>query len=144
MLKPRHRRTLATVARTLVPPGGPVPAGADEIGLVEALLREVDGYPPRAQRRTKLLLTAAEYMPFATRRFAPLSRLKPEDAQAVLERNGRHPRSALRRLVVSYLKQVTYAAYISLPELEELVGYDYACLAPLTENTSKGPKREHH
>lgn len=141
MLGRRRRRTLAAVARVLVPAGGSVPQGADDLGLVEALYTEVDGYPRRALRRTRLLLFATEYLPLASGRMRRFSRLAPEEQTAVLERNGRHRRSPLRRLIVSYLKQLVYSNYISQPAIEDTVGYRYECVKPRDGMTGD---RTHH
>jgi hypothetical protein len=132
MLGRRAKGTLAAVARVLVPPGGAIPQGADELGLVRTLYEEVDSYPRRALRRTRLLLFATEYLPLVSGKARRFSKLSAEDATDVLERNGRHPRSPLRRLIVSYLKQLVYSNYISQAPVEEAVGYLYGCAKPRT------------
>jgi len=129
-LSRRAKGTLAAAARTLVPGGGTIPASADDLGLVEALYDEVDGYPRRALRRTRLLLFATEYLPLVSGQKRRFTQLPPESRQEVLERNGRHKRSPLRRLIVSYLKQLVYSAYISQPAIEDAVGYRYECAKP--------------
>jgi hypothetical protein len=124
------KRTLAAVVRTLVPADAAIPLSADDVGLVEAVIGEVETYPHRARRRIRLLLLATTYLPLVSghrRRFAALS---AEKQLEVLERNGRHSRSALRRLIVSHLKQLVYAAYVSQPAIEEAVGYRYECAKP--------------
>jgi hypothetical protein len=133
VLRPRARRTLAAAARTLVPAGGSIPQSADDLGLVDVLLAEIDGYPPRARRRTRLLLFATEYLPLVSGKVRRFSALSEDDRRDVLERNGRHKRSPLRRLIVSFLKQLVYSAYISQAVVEEAVGYGYECMRPVQE-----------
>jgi hypothetical protein len=130
VLSHRAKGTLAAAARTLVPGGGTIASSADDLGLVEALYDEVDGYPRRALRRTRLLLFATEYLPLASGRRHRFTKLSPQARQEVLERNARHKRSPLRRLIVSYLKQLVYSAYISQPAIEDAVGYRYECTKP--------------
>ena len=130
VLSRRAKKTLAAVTRTLVPSGGSIPADADELGLVEDVIAEVEGYPRRAQRRMKLLFFATDYLPLVSGHTRRFSALAPEDRLKVLESNGRHKRSPLRRLIVSYLKQLVYSAYISHPVVEEAVAYRYECAKP--------------
>jgi hypothetical protein len=130
VLSRRAKKTLAAVARTLVPPGGSIAAGADELGLVDDLVAEVNGYPRRARRRMRLLLFATEYLPLVSGHARRFSALGAEQRLSVLEYNGRHRRSPLRRLIVSYLKQLVYSAYISHPVVEDAVGYRYECARP--------------
>lgn len=132
------RSTLAAVTRTLVPPGGAIPYGADDLDLIRHVTDEVEGYPYRARRRIKLLLFAIEYLPLADRHRKRFSSLDPKAQRKFLAATGRHPRSPLRRLVVSYLKQMIYAAYLSQPDVEEAVGYRYECARPRRDVTTEG------
>ena len=143
MLGSAARKTLTAVAETLVPPDGSIPQSASDLGLPQQLIDEVNGYPPRAHRRMRLLLFATTWLPLVsgkTRHFAGLS---PEDRTEVLERNGRHKRSPLRRLIVSYLKQLVYSSYISQAPVEDAVGYRYECLRPRPGVAATGG-RVHH
>lgn len=128
-LSKREKRTLGAVARTLVPTGGSVPHGADDLGLVEALIDEVEGYPRRARRRMHLLFFGVEYFPVLNGR-RPLSRMDAGAQHEALDAMAHHARSPLRRLVMSYLKQLVYAAYVSQPAVEDAVGYRYECAKP--------------
>lgn len=141
VLSRRERRTLEAAARTLVPSGGSIPHSADDLGLTAALTAEIDGYPRRARRRTKLLLFAVEHLPLVSGHRRRFSRLSEDDRLAVLEANGRHRRSPVRRLIVSLLKQVVYSSYISQPAVEDAVGYRYECVLPLEGPTDE---RTHH
>lgn len=143
-LSRRERRTLAAVTRVLVPEGTAVGPSADDVGLVEKVTAEVEGYPPIARRRIRLLLLAIEFLPLVDGpRRRPFSALEPKQQRQVLSRTGRHRRSALRRLVVSYLKQLVYAAYIAQPEVEQAIGYTYACLRPRA-GIEAGPQEQIH
>jgi len=143
-LRKRPRATLAAVVRTLVPSGGAIPQGADDLGLVDKVTAEVEGYPPRALRRTRLLLFAIEHFPLLDRKWRRFSSMDPDRQRAYLEATGRHPRSPLRRLVVSYLKQLVYANYLSQPEIEAAVGYRYECMRPRAGVDATAEDQVHH
>jgi hypothetical protein len=143
-LNRRERETLAAITRTLVPSGASIPEGADELGLVDDLIAEVNGYPKRARRRIWWLLLATEYLPLVSGHRRRFRKLSPEKRFAVLERNGRHRRSPLRRLIVSLSKQVVYSAYISHPKVEDVVAYRYECLLPRPDVTPAEGERVHH
>jgi hypothetical protein len=143
-LSSRNLSTLASVTRALVPPGAAVPYGADDVDLVRKVTDEVEGYPRRAHRRIRLLLFAVEHfglLDWPPRRFGSL---EPEEQRDFLRRIGRHPRSPLRRLVVSYLKQMIYANYLSQPEVEAAVGYRYECARPRAGVEAAPEEQIHH
>lgn len=143
-LSKRNRAVLAAVTRTLVPAGGAISYSADDLDLVRKVTDEVEGYPRRAHRRIRLLLFAVEHLPLVgghARRFSALG----SDAQTdFLARTGRHKRSPLRRLVVSYLKQMIYANYLSQPEVEAAVGYTYECARPRAGVDAQPEEQIHH
>jgi hypothetical protein len=130
-LTDRNRRTLAAVARAMVPPGGAVEAGADELDLPNKITRDVDTYPRFAHNQVRLLLFAVEHYPLASGHIRRFSRLPPKRQYAFLDAMAHHKRSALRRLVVSYLKSIVFGAFVSQPETEAVIGYGYECLKPL-------------
>jgi hypothetical protein len=140
VLSRREYRTLAAATRALVPGDGSIPQSADDLGLVEKLTIEVNGYPKRAHRRMKQLFFGTEYLPLLSGRL-PFSRQSPERQLATLEVWGHHKRSPLRRLIVSFLKQLVYGAYISEASVEDAVAYRYECAIP--REGVEGP-RVHH
>ena len=129
-LTDRNKATLEAVVRHLVPSGTALGAGADELDLVAKVGAEVDGYPPRAHRRIRLLLFGIEHYTVLSGHVRRFSRLDPEAQMAYLASMARHPRSPLRRLIVAYLKQLVYANFLSQPEIETAVGYHYECAKP--------------
>ncbi len=137
-LTARNRRTLTAVARAVVPPGGAVAAGADELDLPAKIARDVDAYPRFAHNQIRLLLFAVEHYPLVSGRLRRFSRLDPKDQFAFLDAMAHHESSALRRLVVSYLKSIVYGAYVSQPVVEAAIGYRYECLRPLRDAASRG------
>jgi hypothetical protein len=141
-LSSRNRRTLEAVARTMVPPGGVVEAGADELDLPQKIAGEVDTYPRFAHNQVRLLLFAIEHYPLISGLRRRFSRLSPEEQAVFLEKTAHHKRSALRRLVVSYLKSIVFGAFISHPETEAVIGYRYECLKPLAGSIAE--EQVHH
>ena len=143
-LSRRNRRVLAAVARALVPSGAAIPFGADELDLVRKVTDEVEGYPYRARRRIRLLLFAIEHFPLLERRPRRFTDMTPAEQTEFLRATGRHPRSPLRRLVVSYLKAMVYAAYLSQREVEDAVGYRYECAKPRAGIDVGAEEQIHH
>jgi hypothetical protein len=117
----------------MVPTGGAVEAGADELDLPRKIAEVVDRYPRFAHNQIRLLLFAVEHYPVLSRRVRRFSALRQDEQFAFLDAMAHHKRSALRRLVASYLKSIVYGAYVSQPEVEAAIGYRYECLKPLGE-----------
>jgi len=94
----------------------------------DALIAEVvallESYPPRAQRRFRWLFFATEWFPLISGYRRRFRGLRPEQQQAFLEGCT----TPLKRLVVSFLKQLVYSTYISQPSAEAIVGYTGECL----------------
>lgn len=142
MLSRRNRDTLAAAARVLIPPGGSIPWGADDVDVAGRLARDVDGWPPRVRRQIRLFLTAFEFLPLASGRRHTFSRLSPDEQGDFLEKTYHH-RSASRRLLVTLLKQMCFVTYLSVPDVEEAIGYRYECQRPRA-GVSADPKEQIH
>ena len=126
----------------MIPQGGAVEAGAHELGLPGRVADEIDTYPRVPHNLVRLLLFAVDYYPLIsgrTRRFAALS---PDDQLAFLDELGHHTRSALRRLVYSTLKSLVFGAFVSHPDVEQVIGYRYECMRPLAEASPE--EQVHH
>ena len=141
-LSRRNRRTLAAVARAMVPSGGAVKGGADELELPRKIADDVDTYPRFAHNQVRLLLFAVEHYPLVSGHARRFSALSPDKQVAVLNELGHHERSALRRLVVSYLKSIVFGSFVSQPETEAAIGYRYECLKPLGD--ARPEEQLHH
>lgn len=125
----RNRRTLAAAARVMVPPGGAVAAGADELGLAATIAGEVDAFPRVPRNLVRLLLFAVEHYPLISGRRRRFTALATHDQAAFLD--GLTRKGALRRLVYSNLKSIVFGAFVSHPDVEKVIGYRYECLRPL-------------
>jgi hypothetical protein len=137
----RNRRTLDAAARAMVPPGGVVEAGAEELGLPDRIADDVDSFPRIPHNLVRLLLFAVEHYPLISGRKRRFTALAPDDQFAFLNELGHHERSALRRLTYSYLKSIVFGAFVSHPAVEEVIGYRYECQRPLAE---AGPEEQIH
>jgi hypothetical protein len=126
----------------MVPPGGAVEAGADELGLAAKIGDEVDTFPRVPHNLVRLLLFAVEHYPLIGGRRRRFTALAPGDQIAFLDELGHHERSALRRLVYSYLKSIVFGAFVSHPAVEKVIGYRYECVRPLTESSPE--EQIHH
>ena len=132
---------MAAVARAMVPPGGAVAGGADELDLPSRIATAVDAYPRFAHNQVRLLLFAVEHYPLIAgyrRRFTALA---PKRQVSFLVEMGHHERSVLRRLVYSYMKSIVFGAFVSHPEVEKVIGYRYECLKPRGD---AGPEEQIH
>ena len=132
---------MAAVARAMVPPGGAVAAGADDLGLPAKIAASVDDYPRFAHNQVRLLLFGVEHYPLISGHMRRFSALSSEEQFSFLDAMAHHKRSALRRLVVSYLKSIVFGAYVSQPEVEGAIGYRYECVRQLGE---AGPEEQVH
>jgi len=103
------------VTKVLVP--GDEPLTLEVIAMLES-------YPPRAQRRFRWLFFATEWFPLISGYRRRFRGLRPEQQHAFLDGCN----TPLRRLVVSFLKQLVYSTYISQPYAEQTVGYTGECL----------------
>lgn len=141
-LTARNRRTLADVARAMVPPGGAVAAGADDLGLPARIAGDIDSYPRIPHNLVRLLLFAVEYYPLISGRRRRFTGLAAGDQATFLSDLGHSERSALRRLVYSNLKSIVFGAFVSHPDVEKVIGYRYECLRALAEATPE--EQLHH
>jgi hypothetical protein len=114
-LTARNRKTVVAVTGVLVP---------DEPQLTGEVIALLESYPPRAQRRFRFLFFATEYFPLLSGYRRRFRKLRPAEQQAFLE----GCKTPLKRLVVSFLKQLVYSTYISQPSAEAIVGYTGECL----------------
>src|SRR5439155_1086976 len=67
MLSDAELRVLRAVAEALIPPGGPFPLGAGDVGTAERLARYLQRMAPETQGQVRLLLRAWEAAPLASR-----------------------------------------------------------------------------
>jgi hypothetical protein len=130
-LSRRNRRTLAAVSRAMVPPGGAAEAGADELDLPRKIAEDINTYPRFAHNQVRLLLFAVEHYPLISGYRRRFCRLSAAEQPGFLTKLGHNERSALRRLVYSYLKSIVFGAYVSHPDVEKAIGYRYECVRPL-------------
>src|SRR5438093_12108570 len=75
MLSDAELRVLRALAEALIPPGGPFPLGAGNVGTAERLARYLQRMAPETQGQVRLLLRACEAAPLAWRHSRRFSRL---------------------------------------------------------------------
>src|SRR5207253_11475576 len=86
MLSDAELRVLRALAEALIPPGGPFPLGAGDVGTAERLARYLQRMAPETQGQVRLLLRAWEAAPLASRHLRRFSRLAPAARDAWVER----------------------------------------------------------
>jgi len=127
MLSAAELRTLRAVAEALVPPGGPFPLGAGDVGTAERVGRYLGGMAPETRRQVRLLLRAWEAAPLASRHLGRFSRLAPA-ARAAWVEQSLVSRLPWRRIPLLLLKTLCLSAFCADPRVEEALGYGHGCL----------------
>src|SRR5438094_550839 len=127
MLSDAELRVLRALAEALIPPGGPFPLGAGDVGTAERLARYLQRMAPETQGQVRLLLRAWEAAPLASRHLRRFSRLAPAARDAWVERclTSRLP---WRRIPLLLLKTLCLSAFCADPRVEAALGYGHECL----------------
>ena len=126
----------------MIPPGGAVAAGADDLDLPRKIANDIDSYPRFPHNQVRLLLFAVEHYPLICGYRRRFSALPDEERPAFLTKLGHSERSAVRRLVYSYLKSIVFGAFVSHPDVEKVIGYRYECVKPRGDATPE--EQIHH
>src|SRR5439155_800602 len=111
----------------LIPPGGPFPLGAGDVGTAERLARYLQRMAPETQGQVRLLLRAWEAAPLASRHLRCFSRLAPAARDAWVER-CLASRLPWRRIPLLLLKTLCLSAFCADPRVEAALGYGHECL----------------
>lgn len=123
VLGSQEYRTLAAVARTHLPAGGPIAPGADQLGLA----RKFDAYladePPDVQRDVMHALSLLEYGPLLfERRLVTFSNLSPA-AQLAHWKRWLDSDSLVRRQIAWTLKKYLSLVFYDSPAVWPAIGY---------------------
>src|SRR5437870_3712613 len=127
MLSDAELRVLRALAEALIPPGGPFPLGAGDVGTAERLARYLQRMAPETQGQVRLLLRAWEAAPLASRHLRRFSRLAPAARDAWVER-CLASRLPWRRIPLLLLKTLCLSAFCADPRVEAALGYGHRCL----------------
>src|SRR5205809_4650271 len=127
MLSDAELRVLRAVAEALIPPGGPFPLGAGDVGTAERLARYLQGMAPETERQVRLLLRAWEAAPLASRHLRRFSRLAPAAREEWGER-CLASRLPWRRIPLLLLQPLCLSAFCADPRVEAALGYGHECL----------------
>ena len=127
MLSAAELRTLRAVAEALIPPGGPFPLGAGNVGTAERAGRYLAGMAPETQRQVRALLHAWEGASLASRHLRRFSRLAPAARAEWVER-CLASRLPWRRIPLLLLKTLCLSAFCADPRVEDALGYGHTCL----------------
>lgn len=116
-------RTLSAVARTHLPPGGPIAPGADQLELARAFDRYLADEPRDVQRDVKHALTLLEYGPLLfERRLVTFSNLPPAEQLAHWKR-WLDSKSLVRRQISWTLKKFLSLVYYDSPPVWPAIHY---------------------
>jgi choline dehydrogenase-like flavoprotein len=123
----RERELWQSIARALVPSGGPFPLGADEAEVAAVLAEHLRHVEPDIARHMHRLAWVWEVGNALLPPFRRFSQLDPELQQQRLER-AYHGRHLLPRLVVEGLKQLVGFAYGAAPTVAAAFATGQPCL----------------
>src|SRR5256712_11798386 len=137
MLSDAELHTLRAVAEALIPPGGPFPLGAGNVGTAERAGRYLAGMAPETQRQVRVLLHAWEGASLASRHLRRFSRLAPAARAEWVER-CLASRLPWRRIPLLLLKTPCLSAFCADPRVEDALGYGHGCLDARAPGT--GPR----
>lgn len=116
--------TLAALARTHLPQGGPFPEGADDFDLARAFDAFLADEPERNVRDLGLALTLVELGPVLfDRRLTTFPRLSPEAQLVHWERHWTTSRSLLRRKAATAFRKFLALVFYDQPEVWPRIGY---------------------
>src|SRR5437867_7767095 len=127
MLSDAELRVLRALAEALIPPGGPFPLGAGDVGTAERLARHLQRMAPETQGQVRLLLHAWAASPLSSRNLRRFSRLAPAARDAWVER-CLASRLPWRRIPLLLLKTLCLSAFCADPRVEAALGYGHECL----------------
>lgn len=125
-LSQRDRGTLAALAETLLPEGGPLPSAVD-VGAADAAADAIRRLPPGQGSRVVWVVRALSVLPLTlghTRRFRNLpAGRRARVAETLSARHG------FRALPFAALRQLLVTTWASHPAVSAALGEDGVCLA---------------
>lgn len=121
---------MAALAATLLPRGGGLEPGAEDVDLVAAFERYLGGLPARPRRTLRLMISAFGLSSVASRHGRPFAALAPAARQAFLE-GCETSRVRRRREALVALKALLLMLYCSDSRVAPLIGYDGAPRKPV-------------
>ena len=125
-----QRRTLEALASTMLPAGGALPPGADDIGLAGQLEAYIGRCDPAAAQTMRLMLTAIGLSSIASRHLRPFHRLSPEGRLAYLHECEQSSIRQKRETLVA-LKALLMMFFCGDPQVAPLLGYDGRSYKPV-------------
>ncbi|MGH2727268.1 MAG: hypothetical protein ACRDKS_09875, partial [Actinomycetota bacterium] len=126
-LSRRRYATLVAFAEALIPPGGPIPHSASDVGVAERIDAALATFDPVVRRRFGRLLGLWEWLTVFSRYLRPFSRLPEKARTGVCERASRS-RSPLHRNAFVFLKIMCLNQWASTPPVEAAIGFTYECV----------------
>lgn len=122
-----RRATLKDLAEIVLPRGGSLQLGANDVDVVGRIEGYLGLMPHRLRKRVSMLVGLFDISPALAFGFLkPFHRLDSRKQEAWVGRLRRS--SALQlKLPLVYLEQLILMSYASAPEIEQAIGYDYTC-----------------
>lgn len=126
-LSAASRAALKDLAEIVLPRGGSLQLGANDVDVVGRIESYLGLMPHRLRKRVSMLVGVFDISPALAFGFLkPFHRLDSSKQEAWVGRLRRS--SALPvKLPLVYLEQLILMSYASAPEIEQAIGYDYSC-----------------
>jgi len=119
--------TLAALADTLIPRGGPFPLGAADVDVAGKLSQYLMFFAPSRRRQLARLISAWEYGSLLSRHFKPFSQLDATARERFVDR-ALHSAYPWRRYPLILLNHLCGFAYGAASEVEAALGYTHSCI----------------
>jgi choline dehydrogenase-like flavoprotein len=120
--------TLFAFAEGMIPPGGPIPASASDVGVAERLDAAMVAWDKRSRKIFTRFLSVIEYSSIFSRHFRRFSKLNP-NARAQFLEHAAHSKFLPKRAAVDLLKFYCLNQWASTPPVEEAIGFTYSCVS---------------
>lgn len=136
-LNRRQLATLAALADTLIPRGGPFPLGAADVDAAGKLSHYLMLFGPSRRRQIARLITAWEYSSLLSRHLKPFSRLDASAREHFVD-DALHSHYPWRRFPIILLNHLCSFAYGAASEVEAALGFTHSCIDD--SPPAKGPR----
>lgn len=126
LFTPKERLILSVLADTMLPMGGRIPYGADELGVsrnVETFCRNL---PPEAQKGIRILLRILNYAPIFSH-FKTFIKLDEQKRKRFLEK-WENSKLMAKRNILTAVKSLIVLIYFNNPDVAKIIGYSPRCL----------------
>lgn len=122
-LSDSEAETLRAFTMRLIPPGGPIPPSAEDVGVVRKIDEALAQEDRDVQKQFSMALFLFEFAPLFSRKFARFTNLSESDQVEVMK-NWSRSRWQLKRNVFNAMKDLSMFMYYTTDSVWQYIGYD--------------------